>query len=487
MEATMSGLTKIGSAISGFFAVIARFFSEFGTAMAKGDVFVKLSLLWWGAGYFRRKQYVKAILMTLLEIAVIVFTLNFAMAYVPKFGTLGTVQAEQVFNMQTMQTEWNDYDNSFMILLFSLFSFVIWFVAAVVCMRNVVNAYELQMQAQRGKHVNTFVEDLREYLDKKFHITLLSLPVLGIVVFTLIPMLLLILVAFTNYDQQHMPPTNLFTWVGFSNFVTLFGGGITTTFGYAFIRILGWTIIWSFFATLTTYLGGILMSLLLNSKLTRGTKIWRTMLVVTIAVPQFVSLLLMRNFFANSGIVNTICANIGLTGFLRDIGLISTSYIPFMTAPGWVHVMIILINIWIGIPYQMLIATGVLMNLPTDQIESARIDGASPFQVFKSITMPYMLQVTGPALITDFVKNFNNFNVIYLLTQNVFVTTNQFMANSQAKETDLLVTWLFTLTQDYYNYKMASVIGIMVFIVCAVFTLIGFNFMISGDKEGTYQ
>ena len=483
----MSGLTKIGSAISGFFAVIARFFSEFGTAMAKGDVFVKLSLLWWGAGYFRRKQYVKAILMTLLEIAVIVFTLNFAMAYVPKFGTLGTVQAEQVFNMQTMQTEWNDYDNSFMILLFSLFSFVIWFVAAVVCMRNVVNAYELQMQAQRGKHVNTFVEDLREYLDKKFHITLLSLPVLGIVVFTLIPMLLLILVAFTNYDHQHMPPTNLFTWVGFSNFVTLFGGGITTTFGYAFVRILGWTIIWSFFATLTTYLGGILMSLLLNSKLTRGTKIWRTMLVVTIAVPQFVSLLLMRNFFANSGIVNTICANIGLTGFLRDIGLISTSYIPFMTAPGWVHVMIILINIWIGIPYQMLIATGVLMNLPTDQIESARIDGASPFQVFKSITMPYMLQVTGPALITDFVKNFNNFNVIYLLTQNVFVTTNQFMANSQAKETDLLVTWLFTLTQDYYNYKMASVIGIMVFIVCAVFTLVGFNFMISGDKEGTYQ
>ena len=487
MEATMSGLTKIGSAISGFFAVIARFFSEFGTAMAKGDAFVKLSLLWWGAGYFRRKQYVKAILMTLLEIAVIVFTLNFAMAYVPKFGTLGTVQAEQVFNMQTMQTEWNDYDNSFMILLFSLFSFVIWFAAAVVCMRNVVNAYELQMQAQRGKHINTFVEDLREYLDKKFHITLLSLPVLGIVVFTLIPMLLLILVAFTNYDQQHMPPTNLFTWVGFSNFVTLFGGGITTTFGYAFIRILGWTIIWSFFATLTTYLGGILMSLLLNSKLTRGTKIWRTMLVVTIAVPQFVSLLLMRNFFANSGIVNTICANIGLTGFLRDIGLISTSYIPFMTAPGWVHVMIILINIWIGIPYQMLIATGVLMNLPTDQIESARIDGASPFQVFKSITMPYMLQVTGPALITDFVKNFNNFNVIYLLTQNVFVTTNQFMANSQAKETDLLVTWLFTLTQDYYNYKMASVIGIMVFIVCAVFTLVGFNFMISGDKEGTYQ
>lgn len=487
MEASRNALSRMGSAISGFFAAIARFFSEFGTALAQGDLCVKLSVIFWGAGYLRRKQYVKAIGMTLLEIALILFTLGFAMNYVPKFGTLGTVQAEQVFNIQTMQSEWNDYDNSFMILLFSLFSFVVWFAAAVVCIRNVVNAYRLQLRAERGQHVNSFVEDIKEYLDQKFHITLLTLPVLGVVIFTLIPILLLILVAFTNYDQQHMPPTNLFTWVGFSNFATLFGGGITSTFGYAFVRVLGWTIVWSFFATLTTYLGGILMSLLLNSKLTRGAKLWRTMLVVTIAVPQFVSLLLMRNFFANNGIVNTICANIGLTGFLRDIGLITTGYIPFMTAPGWVHVMIILINIWIGIPYQMLIATGVLMNLPSDQVESATIDGANKFQVFKSITMPYMLQVTGPALVTDFVKNFNNFNVIYLLTQGVFVTTNQLMANSQAKETDLLVTWLFTLTQDYYNYKMASVIGIMVFIVCAVFTLIGFNFMISGDKEGTYS
>lgn len=487
MEERSSGLSRIGGAVSGVFSGIGRFFGDFGTAMAKGDLFVKLSLILWGAGYFRRKQYVKALIMTLLQVGVILFTFNFAMNYVPKFGTLGTVQAQQVFNMQTMQSEWNDYDNSFMILLFSLFSFVVWAVALVVCLRGVVNAYRLQQEAQLGRHVNSFMEDVRTYLDEKFHITLLTLPVLGIVIFTLIPMLLLILVAFTNYDQQHMPPTNLFTWVGFTNFASLFSGSITSTFGYAFVRVLGWTIVWSFFATLTTYFGGILMSLLLNSKMTRGTRLWRTLLVVTIAVPQFVSLLLMRNFFANTGIMNTICANIGLTDFLRRIGLISTSYIPFLSAPGWAHVMIILINIWVGIPYQMLIATGVLMNLPSDQLESARIDGASPFQIFKSITMPYMLQVTGPALVTDFVKNVNNFNVIYLLTQDVYVTTNQLMANSQAKEVDLLVTWLFTLTQDYYNYKMASVIGIMVFIVCAIFTLIGFNFMIRGDKEGTYQ
>ena len=126
-----------------------------------------------------------------------------------------------------------------------------------------------------------------------------------------------------------------------------------------------------------------------------------------------------------------------------------------------------------GIPYQMLIATGVLMNLPTDQLESARIDGANPFQTFRHITMPYMLFVTGPALVTDFVKNFNNFNVIYLLTQGVYVTTDQFMAASQAREVDLLVTWLFNLTQNYYNYKMASVIGIMVIYNIVIQTLGG--------------
>ncbi|RKI41826.1 ABC transporter permease subunit [bacterium D16-51] len=476
------------AAVSGFFKAIGGFFSSFGTAVAKGDLFVKLSLLWWGAGYVRRKQYIKALIMTALEAAVILFTIFFAMEYVPKFGSLGTVKAEKVFNPQTMKSEFNDYDHSFMILLFSLFSFVVWFAAFIVWIRNTINVYKLQLMEEQGEHINTFKEDLKTYIGEKFHITLLTLPVLGVIVFTLIPILLLIFVAFTNYDQQHTPPTELFTWVGFKNFIALFGGGgLTSTFGYSFIRVLAWTLVWALFSTFTTYIGGILLSLMLNSAKTRAPKFWRTLFVVTIAVPQFVSLLLVRNFFADSGIVNTICSNIGLTGFLRDAGLISTSYIPFLSAPGWAHVMIIIINIWIGVPYQMLIATGVLMNIPADQLESAKVDGAKPFQIFVKITMPYMLFITGPALVTDFVKNINNFNVIYLLTQDVYTTTNQALANSQAKEVDLLVTWLFRLTQDYYNYKMASVIGIVVFVICAVFTLVAFNFMIQGDKEGTYQ
>ena len=482
-----TGNSKIGS----FFKSIGDFFADFGKAVVKGDIFTKLSVLVWGIGYARHKQFVKAILITALEAAVILFTLNFAMQYVPLFNTLGTLERasqDLVYDPVTMQFVEVEYHHSFKILLYSLLSFVVWFAAFIIWIKNTASVYKLEQHAKKGGHVKTFREELKSYKEEKFHITLLTLPVIGVIVFTIIPILLLILVAFTNYDANHMPPSYLFTWVGFKNFINLFGGGgLTNTFGYAFIRVLIWTLVWAFFSTITTYIGGILLSLLINNKKTKLPKLWRTLFVVTIAVPQFVSLLLVRNFFANNGIFNTFCSHIGLTGFLRDIGAISTSYIPFLSAPGWAHVMIILINIWIGVPYQMLIATGVLMNLPEDQLESARIDGAKPRQIFAKITMPYMLFITGPTLVTDFVKNINNFNVIYLLTENVYTTTNQLMASSNAKEVDLLVTWLFRLTQDEYNYKMASTIGIVVFIICAVFTLLAFNRMIKGDREETFQ
>ncbi len=189
-----------------------------------------------------------------------------------------------------------------------------------------------------------------------------------------------------------------------------------------------------------------MLALFLRNKRTRLPKLWRALFVVTIAVPQFVTLLLVRNFFANNGIANTLLREIGVLQIFQHFGWIANDYIPFLSAPGWAHVTIILVNIWIGVPYQMLIMTGVLSNLPEDQLESASIDGATKLQMFRHITLPYVLFVTGPSLVTDFVKNINNFNVIYLLTQDVYTTTNQALANSQAKEVDLLVTWLFRLT-----------------------------------------
>ena len=468
---------------------IGNYFKEFGTAVAKGDIWVKLSLIWMGAGYIARKQIINGIIMTLLEAVFAIMCVGYAAPNLAKFGTLGTVQFEQVFDPLTLTSTVNDYDNSFLILLNSIISLFLIVVFVIVYIANVKTVYHLQQTKENGRHINNFREDIRALFNEKFHITLLTLPCIGVVLMNILPILVLIAVAFTNYDQQHMPPSALFTWVGFKNFKSLFTNSTTITFGYSFGKILIWTLEWAVLATFTTYIGGILLAKFINSKATKWPKFWRTLFIIAIAVPQFVTLLLVRNFFADSGIVNTICANIGLTDFLKKIGLVAShlTYIPFLTDPNWAKFMIVLINIWVGVPYQMLIATGVLMNIPEDQIESARIDGANSFQIFAKITMPYMLFVTGPALITDFVKNINNFNVIYLLTQDVFVTSDQMLANSNAKEVDLLVTWLFRLTNEYYNYKMASVIGIFVFVICAAFTLITFTRTIKGDKEDQFR
>ena len=467
----------------------ANYFKDFGNALAKGDIWVKLSTLIMGAGYFGRGQIVNGILMLLVEASFVLFIVLFGVPNLAKFGTLGTVQAELYFDPVTMQQTVNDYDNSFLILLCSVITLFTIFIFVIIWIQNIKSVYRLQIKKSKGEHINTFREDMRSLVNDKFHITLLTLPAIGVILMNIIPILVLIAVAFTNYDQQHMPPNALFTWIGFSNFANLFTNSITVSFAYAFRKILGWTLLWAVLATFTTFIGGILLAMLINSSTTKWPAFWRTLFVISIAVPQFVTLLLVRNFFADSGIVNTICSNIGLTGFLKSVGLVGShlTYIPFLTNPNWAKVMIVIINIWVGVPYQMLIATGVLMNIPTDQIESARLDGANKFQIFCKITMPYVLFIQGPALITDFVKNINNFNVIYLLTQDVYITSDQLLANSNAKEVDLLVTWLFRLTNEYYNYKMASAIGIIVFIICAAFTLLSFSRMIAGSREEDYR
>ncbi len=467
---------------------LKKYFADFGTAVAKGDIWTKLSLIVMGVGYIARGQVTKGILVTLIEVAAIWLIGGFSWPYLQKLNTLGTVEREEIIDFKTLTKTTNDYDNSLLILLLSMLGFVIIAAFILLYIGNMKANYRAQLSKENGEHVNNFREDMRDLLDKKFHITLLAFPGLGVLVFTVVPLLFMILVAFTNYDEAHQPPTKLFTWVGLENFKTLFTSTSTITFGYAFVRVLAWTLIWAFFATFTTYIGGILLAKFINDKRTKWPKLWRTLFMVTIAIPQFVTLLLISKMFGDYGIVNTFCNKIGLTGFLQNIGLVSEglSFIPFLSKPGWAHVMIILVNIWVGVPYQMLIATGVLLNIPGDQIESAKIDGATEMQIFRKITMPYMLFVTGPSLITQFIANINNFNVIYLLT-NTYTTTNMSLANSNAKEVDLLVTWLFTLTSDQSNYKMASVIGIMVFLICAALSLIAFSNMIKGDREEEFQ
>ena len=483
-----TGKAKKQPAIIRFFASIWEFISGTIKDFIDGDIWVKLSAVLCGSSCFARKQYVKGFLITLVQALLIVVFPMFLWPYMTKLGTLGTVVQKRTYNPETRKNEFNDYDNSFLILLFGVLACVVLVVAVILWMRNIRHARAVEKLAKSGKHVNSFREDIAECFGIKFHRTLLTLPTLGVVCFTIIPLIVMILIAFTNYDRNHLPPSKLFTWVGMSNFENLIKMTADSSFAYAFQRVLIWTLIWAVVATFTCYIGGILMAMFINNKNTYGKKFWRVCFMVAMAVPQFVSLLLVRNFFADSGIINTMCKNAGITDWLYSIGAIPTAnYIPFLTHPAWARPMIILINIWVGIPYQMLIATGILMNIPGELLEAAKIDGANAWQSFKSITMPYILFITGPSLVNSVVSNINNFNVIWLLSRDVYTTSDQLMANANANEVDLLVTWLYRLTQDQSNYKMASVIGILVFVVCAILTLVAFSNMVKGDKEESFQ
>jgi len=238
--------------------------------------------------------------------------------------------------------------------------------------------------------------------------------------------------------------------------------------------VLVWTLIWAVFATFLNYFLGVLMAILINRRGVRLKKMWRTLLVTTIAVPQFVSLLYVSKLFAADGLVN---------GLLMSWGWIDKP-LPFWTDPAWARVMVILINVWVGVPYVMLIATGILMNIPADLYEAARIDGANAFQTYTCITMPYMLFITGPYLLTSFTGNINNFNVIFLLSQGRPLSLD--MAGN-AGSTDLLITWLYKMTVTDSNYKLAAVIGVAVFVVCAAVNLAVYNLIPSVRREEEFQ
>ena len=396
---------------------------------------------------------------------------------VRKLPTLGTVQAEHIWDPVARKNVWNDYDNSFLILLFG-----------VVGLFLLGMAVALLIHMLRGRSRPAREGFLARCLGRDFHRTLLFLPTTGVVLAMVIPLVVMVLIAFTNYDRNHLVPTNLFTWVGLDNFKLLTDLTASSAFGHAFPRVLGWTLVWAVTATLSCYIGGILVAMLINHRRTVAKPFWRTCFMAAMAVPQFVSLLLVRNLFADVGIVNTLCKQWGVTDWLRAVGAIPTAnYIPFLTHPAWARPMILLINFWVGVPYQMLIATGILLNIPHELTEAARIDGAGGWQVFRRITMPYLLHITGPSLVSGMVNNINNFNVIWLLSRDVYVTTDQLMAAASATEVDLLVTWLYRLTQDQSNYKMASVIGILVFAVCSAVTLVAFGRLTGHGKEEAFH
>ena len=448
-------------------------------ALKDGSIVTRLSFPFMGFGQFARGQIGKGVFYTLTQIAFTLYLIFFGGEYIVHLfsGNLGTRLSGEQWNESLQIFEKIQGDNSFLILLYGVVSLVLVALFLVVWGMGIKGSYENDVRLENGQSLSTFKEDIYALFNERFYIPLLLFPFIGLLVFTVMPLIFMVLIAFTNYDYAHTPPGKLFDWVGLQNFKIMFslsGGG--SGFALVFLRVLVWTFIWAFFATFTNYFLGLVIALLINKRGIRFKPLWRTLFVIAIAIPQFVTLLLMQKILDGDGIVNKLFG-------LNVLWLTDQRYLALLP-----RVMIILVNIWIGVPYTMLMCSGILMNIPADYYEAARIDGTGAVRIFFDITLPYMMHITAPYLITQFVGNINNFNVIWLLTGGGPVDNVHYGGGSQAQSTDLLVTWLYRLTIDQNpKYNVASVIGIVIFVISAVLSLITFNRTSAARNEGAFQ
>ena len=491
----VSFFAAIPRAIGRFLLGIAKFFKNLGLGIGRefadicstfknGDWKTKGSFLVMGLGSIARGQVLRGLLFLLFELVFIFYMVTTGGHWLSLLPSLGKVGPHEEYNviLDAYTTAYGD--NSFKILLYGVLT-IFFIVAFIYTWRLNVKQNKIAQEYERaGRKLKSGADDLRSLVDEQFYKTLLALPLIGIMVFTVLPIVFMILVAFTNYDGAHNGYTNaLFGWVGLDNFKTLLtwsGSGVnySATFG----EILTWTLIWAFFATFTNYFLGMFVAMMINKKGIRLKKLWRTVLVMTIAIPQFISLLYVSKMFAKNGIVNGLLLNWGWIDKAIDFWG-STAHNGLLP-----RILVIVINIWIGIPYLMLIATGILMNIPADLYESSRIDGANAWQQYTKITLPYILFITGPYLLTSFTGNMNNFNVIFLLTGGGPTNSAASGAAGSVGYTDLLVTWLFKITTGAEaQYYLASVVGIMVFVVVAAISLIVYNVLPSIKNEEDFQ
>lgn len=429
----------------------------------------RASLFVMGLSHLKHKRIAEGILMLLVEVGFILYLALGGVKNLINLVTLGTVQQGEYVDEEGY-THRVKGDNSMQMLLYGVITLVIVALFIALYIYSVRASMRLEQAVKKGEKYS-FRATMRSFMDKKLYAVMLVVPLVGILVFTVIPLIYMILIAFTNYDQLHQPPGQLFDWVGFKNFFYLLGQD--ANFSATFWKLFLWTMIWAFFSTFTCFFGGMGLALLINNKKVKGKVIFRTIFVLTIAIPSFISLLVISTMLQRDGVVNAM---------LMKYGFISEP-LPFFTNTTWARTTVIIVNMWIGIPISMLITTGILMNIPQDLFESARIDGASAWVIFRKIILPYIFFVCTPYLINAFISNINNFNVIYFLTGGEPSSLDNFKG---AGNTDLLVTWLYKLTVDNRDYSYASAIGIIIFLISAVLSLIVYRRSSSYKNEGSF-
>ena len=412
------------------------------------------SILFMGLGHIiYLKEYLKGVFYALIEILMLACSPIIVNKLI-NLVTLGSPQPDVPVKMR---------DNSIFMLIdgvIILAILAIFVVAYIISIRSALASYDdycVHGNFKSEKHI------ISNTVQKAFPIFGLA-PSVGLVLFfVVVPLVFSACVAFTNYSApNNIPPNNTVDWVGLANFKAMFGGSAAWSTGFG--RVALWTVVWGAFATLTCYFGGMIMAVVLQQSKLKIAPVFRTIFILPYAVPAVVSMLVWANLLNGSfGIVNRTLIALGIT----------SSAIPWLSNEWLAKFVCVLVNLWAGFPYFMLLITGSMTAISNDIYEAATIDGANQFQIFKRIILPLVLYQTTPLIIMSFTHNVNNFGAIFFLTTGYPVVSDS--TTTGAGGTDILVTWIYKLTVNLLKYNYAAVLAVVIFVVLAPFAIYNFR------------
>lgn len=269
---------------------------------------------------------------------------------------------------------------------------------------------------------------------------------------TLYPLLYGVWMAFTNFSPRHIR-SQAPQFVGLQNFIDILSHAPYLDFN--FLNVLGFNFVWTIANLIFHVSLGVGLALLINTPGLKGVKLYRALLILPWAVPTYVTSLVWKNMFdPEAGAINLLLKQ-------------WSSYLPFLPQHmDWLgqfplaFYAVLMVNVWLGFPFMMMVASGALQAIPSDLYEAADLDGASPWQTFLTVTVPMLKPAMVPAIMLGFIWTFNNFNVIYFVTQG-----------NPLGKTEILVTQAYKLV-DAGLYGVASAFAVIIFFILLGFTLL---------------
>lgn len=402
-----------------------------------------LSAIFMGLGQIYNRQFIKGVILCCEEIIVLIFGIPYFINSIWGLITLGIEPLHYVNDIAVG-------DNSTFMLIDGIISVVI---LTLVILSYVANIFDAGKVAKGIENYGYKKKSPAWVIDNRFPVFMLA-PVFAVIIFvTLVPVIGSFLIAFTDYSSpNHLTPQVLLNWVGFKNFINLIKLSVWKN---TFFGVLIWTFIFAALSTFLAYFMGLIFAIFLDSKKIRFMKIFRTILIFPMVIPGFISILTMRVMFNKVGPINQLLQTIGGV----SVDWFANSFIA--------RAILIGVNLWLSVGADMLIMSGVMSNLPMDIYEAADLDGASPFRKFRSITLPLVLYSTAPLIIMTFATTLNNYGIVFMLTGGDPVNSNY----RYAGDTDILSSWIYSLTLKQGQYNMGMVISIVMFIIVALISV----------------